>query len=160
MNVKTIFRLMVLCLLVPGLNACSSDDDEVLQPWLDVTPANIAGTWKLTEWNNSSVAQGTYCYIVFERRDRTYKMYQKFDSMYPRYITGEYSIEKDDDDNYVISGTYDYGNGLWNNSYIVTELLASGSMKWTVKGNADDVSRYERCNAVPDDILEETKYSY
>ena len=82
-------------------------------------------------------------------------MYQKFDSMYARCITGEFLLEDDDEWGSIISGTYDYGMGEWNNSYIVTELLESGTMIWTVKGDETDISKYERCNKVPDDIKAE-----
>lgn len=158
MNVKVVFRTLVLSVLMLGVNACSDDNSEVPSPSLDVTPANIAGTWKLVEWNGNDIAQGTYCYIVFNRREKTFQMYQKFDSMYPRYITGKYSIDEDKNHGYIISGEYDYGNGLWNHSYIVTELYPSGTMTWTVKGNPSDVSRYERCENIPSEVIEETKH--
>lgn len=158
MDLKVLFRTFALLFFALFMNACSSDDDEALMPSLDVTPANIAGTWKLVEWNNAPLEQGTFCYIVFNRRDKTFEMYQKFDSMYPRYITGSFSIEEDKNGRYIISGIYDYGNGEWNNSYIVTDLYASGTMTWTVEGNSNDVSRYERCEEIPADIIENTKY--
>ncbi len=158
MKKKVILRILAIMLLMSGLNACSDDNSTAPTPSLDVTPANIAGTWKLVEWNGAEIAQGTYCYIVFNRRERTFEMYQKFDSMYPRYITGKFAIDEDEDYGYIISGEYDYGNGLWSNSYIVTDLYPSGTMTWTVKGNADDVSRYERCESVPAEILDDTKF--
>jgi len=49
--------------------------------------------------------------------------------------------------------------GEWNNSYVITELLESGSMVWTVKGDESDVCRYERCNKVPDDVKSEAEVS-
>ncbi len=55
----------------------------------------------------------------------------------------------------VISGTYDYENGDWNNEYIVTDLLETGSMIWTVKDDKSDVCRYVRCEKVPDDVIAE-----
>ena len=36
-----------------------------------------------------------------------------------------FSIENDPYLGYVISGEYDFGNGDWNNDYIVTDLLES-----------------------------------
>lgn len=149
---------MALLLLVVAATACSSDDKESLEPSLDVTPANIAGTWMLDSWNGSPLANGTYCYITFNRKERTYRMYQKFDSMYARCITGSFSIDEDRECGYIITGTYDYGMGEWNNSYIVTELYASGSMVWTVKGNEHDVCRYIRCEEIPQAVLDEADY--
>ncbi len=67
-------------------------------------------------------------------------------------------IEKDDDLGYIVSGKYDYSlGGRWNNSYVVTDLLPSGSMIWTVKDDMGDVSKYVRCDGVPSDIVEETE---
>lgn len=135
----------------------SCDDDEIITRTLEVIPANLDGTWQLAEWNGSPLPEGTYCYITFERKEQTFRMYQKFDSMYARCITGSFSIEKNPYLGSVISGVYDYGNGEWNNEYIVTDLLESGSMIWTAKDNADDVQRFVRCEKVPDEIVDETK---
>jgi len=77
--------------------------------------------------------------------------------MYARYITGDFSIEKDPYLGYVISGEYDFGNGEWNNDYIVTDLLEVGSMIWTAKDDAGDVSKYVRCDEVPSKIVEEAR---
>ena len=158
MDLKVLFRTLTLLALALFMNACSNDDEEAFVPTLEVTPANIAGTWKLIEWNNEPLEQGTYCYIVFNRRDKTFEMYQKFDSMYPRYITGSFFIEESKNGEYIIDGTYDYGNGEWNNSYIVTDLSVSGTMTWAVEGNSGDVSRYECCENIPTEIIESTKY--
>ena len=153
---KTLFNLMLLPMLLFCFASCNNEDAEE-ELSLEINYANLEGTWKLTEWNGQPVVDGTYCYISLVRKDRTYKIYQKFDSMYARLITGEYFIEQDDYLGYIISGTYDYGMGDWNNSYIVTDLLQSGSMIWTVKGDNTDVSKYERCEKVPDEIIKEAE---
>lgn len=158
MDTKTIFRLMAVLVLMLVFQGCSESDDKVIEPTLDVTPANIAGTWKLSEWNGEQLPDGLYCYIIFKRKDRTFRMFQKFDSMYARCITGTYAIDKDKDGNYIISGDYDFQMGEWNDSYIVTELYASGTMVWTAKNNPDDISRYVRCDEVPDVIIKESGY--
>ena len=103
------------------------------------------------------LAEGTYCYIVFNRKDQTFEMYQKFDSMYGRHITGSFAIKNDPYQGYIISGSYDNGMGDWNQSYLVTRLLASGSMIWTAKDNVTDICRYKRCDEVPTEILKECK---
>ena len=155
---KKFFTLLVIVLFACGFAACSSDDDEPEVPSLPVTPANIACTWKLGEWNKGEqVPEGNYCYIVFNRREQTFEMYQKFDSMYGRHITGSFSIKNDPYQGYIISGNYDYGTGDWYQSYIVTRLVSSGSMIWTGKDDATDVCRYERCSEVPAEIVKETK---
>lgn len=152
------FTLLVIALLSLGFAACSSDDDEPVEPSLEVTPASLNGTWKLVEWNNGEqVPEGVYCYLVFNRREQTFEIYQKFDSMYGRHITGSFNITDDPYKGYVVSGSYDYDRGDWNQSYIVTRLLASGTMTWTADGDATDVCRYERCSEVPADIIKESK---
>lgn len=151
---KNIFRLLA----VLGLFICfsSCEKESVDEPTLEVTPANLDGIWKLSEWNGQALDDDTYCYVVFHRKDKTFEMYQKFDSMYARYITGIFLIEIDPYLGYIISGVYDFGNGEWNNEYVVTDLLESGSMVWTVK-DGDEVTKYIRCDAVPEEIVEEAK---
>lgn len=152
---KNLFKLAALFAFLFCLSSC--DEEETVVPVLEVTPANLNGTWELSEWNGTSLAEGTYCYITFNRKDQTFEMYQKFDSMYARYITGSFRIKNDPYLGYVISGSYDYGNGDWNNEYIVTDLLETGSMVWTVKGNENDVNKYVRCEQVPDAIVAEAR---
>ena len=152
---KNIFKLTALAVFLCCLISC--DDDEPIIPTLEVTPANLNGTWELSEWNGTPLAEGTYCYITFNRKEQTFEMYQKFDSMYARYITGSFSIKNDPYLGAVISGEYDFGNGEWNNKYIVTDLLESGSMIWTAKDNENDVNKYIRCEKVPENIIAEAK---
>lgn len=153
---KNIFRVMIFVTLSCCLSACSDDDEPVI-PTLEVTAANLNGTWQLSEWNGQPLTEGLYCYIVFNRREQTFEMYQKFDSMYARYITGSFSITKDPYLGSIISGVYDYGNGEWNNEYIVTDLLESGSMIWTAKDDENDVNKYVRCDEVPEEIVAEAR---
>lgn len=153
---KNILNLMALFAFVLCCVSCG-DDEKAEIPTLPVTAANLNGTWQLAEWNGQPMAEGTYCYITFNRRELTFEMYQKFDSMYARYITGSFSLENDPYLRYVISGEYDFGNGDWNHDYIVTDLLESGSMIWTAKDDDNDVSKYARCEKVPESIIEEAK---
>ena len=90
---KNIFKLTALAVFLCCLVSC--DDDEPIIPTLEVTPANLNGTWELSEWNGTPLAEGTYCYVVFNRKEQTFEMYQKFDSMYARHITGHFSLEND-----------------------------------------------------------------
>ena len=152
---KNIFKLMALFAFLFCFSSC--EDDEPVISTLEVTPANLEGTWKLAEWNGASLDEGTYCYVIFNRKEQTFEMYQKFDSMYARYITGSFSIENNPYLGYIISGVYDYGNGDWNNKYIVTDLLESGSMTWTSKDDESDVNKYIRCENVPEEIIAEAK---
>lgn len=151
---KTFLRLTAIVVCMCCMASC--DDDAPVITTLDVTPANLHGAWKLAEWNNLTMPEGTYCYIVFNRKEATFEIYQKFDSMYARHITGSFSVKSDPYLGFVISGDYDYGNGKWNDRYIVTDLLESGSMTWTSVSSAeDDVQKFVRVEAVPSDIISE-----
>ena len=68
---KKLFTLLVIALFACGFAACSSDDEEPEEPALEVTPANLHGTWKLVEWNNGEqVPEGTYCSTARSRLSR------------------------------------------------------------------------------------------
>ena len=75
---KTIFRFTLLALIVTAFCAC--DDDKSYVAPLDVTPNNLAGTWQLAQWNGAPLAQGSYVYIEFIRKDQKYVMYQNLDA--------------------------------------------------------------------------------
>lgn len=139
-------------MLVLVLAACTREEETAPKP-LEVTPNNISGIWTLTEVNGEQLPDGLYCYIEFVRRDRTYTMYQKFDSMYPRRLTGTYEITKDEYKGYILSGKYDYGTGNWNHSYIVTDLYEE-SMLLTADSQSGDICKYVRCNEVPFEIVD------
>ena len=106
--VKHLFTLLIVVLLSLSLVSCSSDDDIEEEPSLEVTPANLHGTWRLVTWNDGEpVPDGVYCYIVFNRREQTFDIYQSFDSMYGRHITGTFSVASDPYLGYVVSGTFE-----------------------------------------------------
>lgn len=155
-DMKTLFKIMALFLMLFSFTACD-DDEEATLTRLEVTPANLDGTWKLVEWNGAPLQEGSYCYITFSRKDKTYKMYDKFNSMYASLKTGSFSIETDKYLGFILTGDYDFGNGKWNNAYIVTDLLATGSMIWTVKDNPEDVQKFEKCIKVPDEVENEVR---
>ena len=148
---KTFLKTMALMLVLSGVVACSPDEDDTMQP-LEVTPNNISGIWTLAEVNGELLPDGLYCYIEFVRRERTFTMYQKFDSMYPRRLTGGFSITKDEYKGYILDGRYDYGTGDWNYSYIVTNLFEE-SMVLTADTENGDVCKYVRCNEIPAEII-------
>ena len=91
-NMKTLFRIMTLFLTIFCFAGC--DDDEEVLATLDVTAANLDGTWKLVEWNGAPLQEGSYCYITFSRKDKTYKMYDKFSSMYSNLKTVVLKLRK------------------------------------------------------------------
>ena len=152
---KKWFRTALLLATVVALGACS-DKEEYTDPGLEVTVSNIAGIWKLATWNDgTSLADGTYVYMELTRRDRTFTLYENLDSFIATRKSGVYNIEIDEDLGAVIRGQYDYGNGDWRHRYIITSLTAD-TMVWVAKDDAADVSVYERCEAIPAEILAET----
>jgi hypothetical protein len=153
---KNLFKNIAIFFVVFSFAACSNDDVDFAPKSLEVTPHNISGYWKLTEHNGQKIPQGLFCYVEYIRKDRKFVMYQKFDSMYPRRITGVFSIEKDKYGKYILSGKYDYGMGEWNNKYFVTELLESSMILTSDSENAE-ISKYIRCNEIPEDIIESAK---
>lgn len=155
---KTFLKTVAILFAVACFGACSENGDDYTPETekLEVTPHNISGYWKLTEINKTSLPEGTFCYIEYIRKDKTFKMYHNFDSMYPRCITGVYSIENDANKGDILSGKYDFGNGEWNNKYFVVELLEE-SMSLVADNEDAEACKYERCNEIPAEILEQAK---
>lgn len=150
---KNIIRTLMLFVVSLMTLACSDDETPVQK--LEVIPANLHGQWKLQELNGAELPEGSFIYIDFHYNGN-FKLYQNHDSMETRYITGKYTIKKDAILGDIISGSYDFGNGLWNNEYIITDLLETGSMIWTVK-DGEEVSKYVKVDEIPADILEAGK---
>ena len=119
---KTIFRFTLLALIATAFCAC--DDDKSYVAPLDVTPNNLAGTWQLAQWNGAPLAEGSYVYIEFIRKDQKYA---------------------------IIYGNYDYSVGDWQHRYIVTDFSKT-QMIWTAKDDRSDISVYERCDGIPEEI--------
>lgn len=156
---KNIFKLMMLALLVIPFQGCS-DDDEASMPIvmgqgadfsipMEVTPNNLAGIWKLQSWSGSN-QHTPVVYLELIRRDRKYYIYENYSSMYPRLITGTYSLESDYYKGTILKGKYDHASGNWNNDYIVA--LYANSMILTVDGDAGEVQVFVRVNEVPAEI--------
>ena len=104
------------------------DDDEVKLPdTKDVNYANIAGTWRLSEWNGEKIDGDTrYYYIKFDRKEkdgkRSYTIYTNLNSATSQQIPGSFTLNKEEDYGDVISGTYYYQldtDDEWEYSYIV-----------------------------------------
>ena len=150
---KNFLKTTAILLVAFCFCACSNESDDFAPQSLEVTPNNISGYWVLSEYNGMEIPEGVFCYVEYIRKDRKFVMFQKFDSMYPRRLTGSYEITKDDYKGYILSGKYDYGTGDWNNSYIVTELYEE-SMLLTADAQSGDVCKYVRCNEVPDEIVD------
>lgn len=151
---KNLLRLTAFIAIAVAAVSCEKTT-EIPEPMLEVTANNISGIWKLAEWSGGTLEEGSYVYMELTRRDQEMTIYQNLDSFSARRITGRYNIEVDEDLGVsVIRGQYYYGNGDWRHRYIVSELRAN-RMTWIAKDDADDISVYERCDAIPEEILAE-----
>lgn len=153
---KNFLKTTAILLVVLCFGACSNNGDEFTPESLEVTPNNISGYWMLSEYNGMEIPDGVFCYVEYIRKDKKFVMYQKFDSMYPRRITGVYTIDKDKYGKAILGGKYDFGMGEWNNKYYVTELL-DDSMILTADSENAEICKYVRCNEIPVEVLDEAK---
>ncbi len=162
---KKIFRILLGSLMLVAATACEDSDEQVGPRYLDVDYANVAGVWRLAEVNGIMQDENPYLYLILncradEDRDnlRTFESYDNMNSGLSRHVEGIYNIKAEEDELPVIGGYYDHGIGinLWEHDYYVTELTAE-RMVWTATDNPDDISVYERCDAVPEEIVKGTR---
>ena len=139
------FILLTISLLMASLSFVACDDEPVVptEPQLEVTANNIVGEWQLSSWKGAPLAEGSYVYLSFDRRERTFCIYQNLDSFSTRELTGAFYIETDPELGAIIRGSYDYDRGDWAHRYVVTSLTAN-EMVWVAKDDAEDVSIYSR----------------
>lgn len=159
MYMRTIFRMMLLFTMVLFVS-CGDDDDVKLPDTLDVNYANIAGTWRMSEWNGEEMDNDSrYYYITFDRKEkdgkRSYNIYTNLNSATSQQIPGAFTLSSDEDYGDIINGTYYYQldtDDEWEYSYIISNLTNT-SMVWTAKEDFGEVRVYTRCDEVPGDIL-------
>ena len=103
---KKLLKLTLLAAAALCLGAC--DEDKTYEdPGLEVTPHNISGTWQLAEWNGTTLAEGSYVYIEFTRKDQLFTMHQNLDSFSARKLTGRYDLTTDAELCAISMGAYD-----------------------------------------------------
>ncbi|MDE6375000.1 MAG: lipocalin family protein [Alistipes sp.] len=146
---KKLFKMAFFSLALALCGAC--DDDDVAEPRLTPNTNNIAGTWQLAQFNGETLAEGSYVYIEFIRKDMLFEMYQNLDSFLPRLLTGRFNILEDEGVGYIIRGLYDHGTGGWNHDYLIGDFTAE-RMVWTALDDPEDVSVYVRCDGIPEDL--------
>lgn len=148
---------LLLLFAATAFTGCEKDKSYE-DPGLEVSLYNISGTWKLASWNNGAeLAEGSYVYLELAYRDgNTFTIYQNLDSFGPRRITGSYNLYTDESLGSVIRGMYDYENGDWTSRYIIRDLYAD-RMTWIATDAAGNVSIYERCDGIPQEILDQYK---
>lgn len=141
--------LVMVCMALAFTSACTIEPVEEVE-YLDVNANNISGKWELAEWNGFPLADGIYVYLDLVRNDRTYTMYQNFDSFrdIPHIITGSYALETDPELGAIIRGSYDHDSGDWAHRYIIKDLTAS-SMLWIAKDDPDFIQKFVRVESIP-----------
>ncbi len=152
---KNLLKIVPMLLMATCFIGCSDDEDKIVIPTIEVNYVTLHGNWMLQEWNGAELSEGIYMYITFDRSEKSFVIYQNFDSMYGRKITGTFELEKDYYKGHVITGEYDFEKGDWNNEYIITDMLESGSMVWSTN---NDVSKYVRCDSIPSNIIDEATH--
>lgn len=142
--------------------ACTDDNEPAPPATLPVNYANISGIWRLAEWNGEQMDDTRYLYMTIGRKadDQTGRrpldIFQNIDSNKSRHLTSTYELILDEDLGIIIKGLYDHSSGFWNRDYIISGL-SGDRMTWTVTDDSSDVSKYVRCDAIPEDILNGTR---
>lgn len=144
-----LWKIALLSLALTICGACN-DDDEADTP-LTPNANNIAGTWQLTQFDGATLAEGSYVYVEFIRKDMKFKMYDNLVSSELRILTGEFNILEEEGQGTVIRGKYDHAVGDWQHVYRIDEFTAE-RMVWTAMDDPQDVSVYERCAGIPEDL--------
>lgn len=148
---KLLKSLFFMFAAMAAIVSCSKETP--VKKYLDVTPNNISGEWKLVEYNGAALEGDTYFYIEFIRKDGEYVIYQNFDSMgqLPHKVTGRFRIYTDQVNGAIISGDYDFDGGLWSYEYDVNNLTET-TMDWlAISDDSSFEQKFERCQ-IPEGI--------
>lgn len=146
------FRSIYLILALVSLVAMSSCEKPAPLPQdesLAVTYSALDGCWQLSHLQGTPISEDTYLYIEFDRTERRYTMLDNMNSMYGTETTGTFVISEQEDGTYTLSGTYDYGVGVWNNKYKV-ELTGEDRMLWHSLGKELEVMEFNRIDQIPE----------
>ena len=148
---RKIVNLAVALVAMVVMGGCSKPDESGIH-FLDVTPNNIKGVWRMVSYDNGvKLAEGSYYYIVFDRAERTFVSYDNLSSMEVYKNSGRYDIITDGAA--IIYGMYDFGRGDWKHRYYVRNLTTD-SMQWVAVDNETISQVYERAE-LPEWIVTE-----
>ena len=138
---KKIVKFAMVIIAMVAAFGCSKPDESGIV-FLDVTPNNIKGVWRLESYDNGvKLAEGSYYYIVFDRAERTFVTYDNLGSMEASKNSGRYDITTNGAA--VIRGMYDFGRGDWEHSYYVRNLTTD-SMLWVATDDESITQVYVR----------------
>ena len=148
---RLINRLLAVILMATTLSLSSCEKPAPLptEERIAVTYAALDGSWQLTMWQGAELAEETYLYIIFDRKEHRYTMWDNIDSMYATDTTGSFSISEEEDGSYTLTGTYDYGMGEWSYAYMVTLDEGGNRMVWRARG-ASEVMVFKRVAEIPE----------
>ena len=145
---KKIVKFAMVMVVAAVVAACTQPDNNGLV-FLDVTPNNISGVWRMDSYDNGvKLPEGCYYYIVFDRAERTFVTYDNLGSMEAYKNSGRYDIVTDGAA--VIRGIYDYGRGDWEHEYYVRNLT-SDSMVWVATDDESVKQVYVRAS-LPEEL--------
>lgn len=145
---KKIVKFAMVMVVAAVVAACTKPDNNGLV-FLDVTPNNISGVWRMDSYDNGvKLPEGCYYYIVFDRAERTFVTYDNLGSMEAYKNSGRYDIVTDGAA--VIRGIYDYGRGDWEHEYYVRNLT-NDSMVWVATDDESVKQVYVRAS-LPEEL--------
>lgn len=145
---KKIVKFAMVMVVAAVVAACTKPDNNGLV-FLDVTPNNISGVWRMDSYDNGvKLPEGCYYYIVFDRAERTFVTYDNLGSMEVYKNSGRYDIVTDGAA--VIRGIYDYGRGDWEHEYYVRNLT-NDSMVWVATDDESVKQVYVRAS-LPEEL--------
>ena len=146
---KIVKFAMTIVAMVVAFGCSKPDNNGTI--FLDVTPNNINGVWRLESYDNGvKLAEGSYYYIVFDRAERTFVTYDNLNSMEAHKLSGRYDITTNGAA--VIRGMYDFGRGDWEHSYYVRNLTTD-SMLWVATDDETITQVYVRAE-LPAELAE------
>lgn len=142
-------RLVATLIVVATIAGCEKPAPLPTEEKIAVTYAALDGCWQLSMWQGAPMAEDTYLYIEFDRREHRYTMWDNIDSMYATDTTGTFAITEEEDGTYTLSGTYDYGVGDWSNDYRVVLTHEGEHMQWRAL-SANQTMDFVRVEAMPE----------
>ena len=143
-------RLVATLIVVATIAGCEKPAPLPTEEKIAVTYAALDGCWQLSMWQGAPMAEDTYLYIEFDRREHRYTIWDNIDSMYATDTTGTFAITEEEDGTYTLSGTYDYGVGDWSSDYRVTLSNEGERMQWISRSGSFQTMDFVRIEAIPE----------
>lgn len=147
------FRLLLtisVAVIATLATGCQSPDGgDTPQQEIAVTYYTINGAWQLTTWNGKELDAGTQLFIEFDRKEQRFEIWDNIGSMYMTQTTGGFTIEKNEYEEYILAGWYDYGVGDWASDYSVNMPQSGDSMTWRSTTTPETMT-FTRIESIPE----------